>query len=107
MPFEYEKVGSKSGSKKGTFIGSPAATHIHIVGGNDHLKVQDARRYEIRWARSDDNQNPAKKADIDKLRAGYADLQACAGSPGVADCKLWIRSYLIDYHGVNPTKVPL
>jgi hypothetical protein len=107
MPFEYEKVGTKSGSKKGTFIGNPAATHIHLVGGNDHLKVQDARRYEIRWARSTDNQNPAKKADIDKMREGYADLQNCAGTPGVADCKLWVRSYLIDYHGVNPAKVPL
>lgn len=106
MPFEYEKTGSKSGSQKGTFIGIPSATHIHLVGGNDHLKVQDQRRYEIRWKRSDDNQDPAKKAEIDKLREAYADLEKCTGSPGVADCKAWIRSYLIDYHGVAASKVP-
>jgi hypothetical protein len=107
MPFEYEKVGSKSGSQKGTFIGNPAATHIHLVGGNDHVKVQNVRRYEIRWARSADNQNPAKKADIDVMREAYADLRNCGNTPGVADCKLWVRSYLIDYHGINASKVPL
>jgi hypothetical protein len=107
MPFEYQKVGSKSGSQKGTFIGIPAATHIHLVGGNDHVKVQNARRYEIRWARSDDNQNPDKKADIDVMRNAYADLKSCGSTPGVADCKFWVRSYLIDYHGINASKVPL
>ena len=107
MPFEYEKVGSASGNKKGTFIGNPSATHIHLVKGKDHVKVQDARRYEIRWARNDDNLNPAKMADIDKMREAYEDLLSCAGSPGVADCKLWVRSYLIDYHGINASKVPL
>lgn len=107
MPFEYQKTGARSGSKKGTFIGIPSATHIHLVGDNDHLKVQDSRRYEIRWARSDDRHDPKKMADIDVMRKGYEDLKACEGTPGVEDCKAWIRSYLIDYHGINAAKVPI
>ena len=34
-------------------------------------------------------------------------LNGCEGTPGVEDCKAWIRSYLIDYHGMNAAKVPL
>ncbi len=105
MPFEYEKKGSRSGSQKGTFIGNPAATHIHLVGNNDHVKVQNARRYEIRWAASEDNFNKDKLAEIDLLRGAWNDLvKVGATSPGVADCKAWLRSYLVDYHGVNAAK---
>lgn len=105
MPFEYEKKGSRCGSQKGTFIGNPAATHIHLVGGNDHVKVQNARRYEIRWAASADNYNKDKLAEIDLLRGAWTDLnQVGNGSSGVAECKAWLRSYLVDYHGVSAAK---
>ena len=105
MPFPYQDNGSQHGKQKGTFIGNPAATHIHLVGGNDHVKVENARRYEIRWARSDDNHNPKKLADINRLREAWDDLVRVGNaSPGVTECKVWLRSYLVDYHGVNPAK---
>ena len=105
MPFEYEKTGARAGKQKGTFIGIPSATHIHLVGGNDHLKIQDSDRIEIRWKNSPDKQNPEKKAEIDRLRSAWDQLVRIGdNSPGVRDCKAWIRSYLVDYHGVNPSK---
>lgn len=105
MPFEYEKTGASSKGQKGTFIGIPSATHIHLVGGNDHLKIQDKDRYDINWKRSDDNQNKAKLAEIDRLRTAWSQLvEIGEGSPGVKACKDWLKSYLVDYHGVNASK---
>lgn len=57
MPFEYEKTGSASRGKKGTFIGIPTATHIHLGGNNDHLKIKDITRYDIKWKANTDNHN--------------------------------------------------
>ncbi|WP_179906872.1 hypothetical protein [Rhabdonatronobacter sediminivivens] len=127
MPHAYENKGSKSGSQKGTFIGNPSATHIHLVGRNDHLKLQnnDRKRYNIHWRPSAKNLvdrqklNQAKKAgkgdaylaqfsetlaEIDHLRAAWDEMSAMNDN-GVPACKAWLRSYLVDYHGVNPSKL--
>lgn len=105
MPYEYENEGSRDGRQKGTYRGVRSGVHCHFVGGNDHLQVGNDR-FEIRWAQSNDNNNADKIADIDKMREGWAALKAKGdGSPGVADCKLWLKSYLVDYHKVNSSKI--
>ncbi len=105
MPYEYENEGSRDGRQKGTYRGIRTGVHCHFVGGNDHLQIGNDR-YEIRWEHSDDNQNPKKIAEIDRLRQGWTALKTKGdASPGVADCKLWLKSYLIDYHKINSSKV--
>ena len=105
LPFEYEKTGSAAKGQKGTFIGIPSATHIHLVGNNDHLKIQDTTRYDINWKANADNHNKEKLAEIDRLRTAWSHLvQVGDNSPGVPACKLWLKSYLVDYHGVNASK---
>ena len=105
MPFDYENQGSPAGRQKGTYRGIVTGAHVHFVGRNDHLQV-GGNRFNIRWAQNEDRHNPDKLADIDRMREGWEALKAAGDvSPGVADCKRWVRSYLIDYHKINASKV--
>jgi hypothetical protein len=105
MPYEYENQGGQDGRQKGTYRGLRAGIHCHFVGGNDHIQIGN-ERYAIRWAHSADRQDKAKQEEITNLRRAWAALKAKGdASPGCADCKLWLKSYLIDYHEINATKV--
>jgi hypothetical protein len=105
MPFEYENLGQRDGRQPGTYRGLRANVHCHFVGGNDHLQI-GGDRYNIRWLGNKGRDDKDKQAEIDRLRVGWAALKALGdASPGVADCKLWLRSYLVDYHGVNASKI--
>jgi hypothetical protein len=105
MPFEYENEGAPDGRQPGTYRGIMSSVHCHFVGGNDHLQIGNDR-YNIRWAHNADKKNPAKVAEIDRLREAWEALKLKGdATAGVADCKRWLKSYLIDYHKVNSSKI--
>ena len=105
MPCDSEKKGVAAGSQSGTYRGVVTGAHVHFVGGNDHLQV-GGDRYNIRWLGDRPRNDPEKQAEIDRLREAWERLkEAGDSSPGVADCKQWLRSYVLDYHKINASKV--
>ncbi len=107
---EWEKRGAPGGRQDGTYIGTMSGAHIHFVSNEDHLKF-GGERYDIAWTPQGDLNDkhnrfdPARIAEIDRMRAAWEHLNTLGNTSGVADVKLWLKSYLIDYHKVNASKV--
>lgn len=94
-PREYIKVykGGKVRTygikgQKGDFIGDPSAVHIHLVGGNDHLKLSGkGDRYDIN-ARTEEGRRKRL------LEALEALLRVNKETPGYDDCLRWLCQQL-------------
>ena len=66
------------GSQKGTFVGNPAAVHIHIVSDNTHIQVGNKRH----------NVDPDN--DVSAAAAlAWLTTSGGAGRPGYAACLAW------------------
>jgi hypothetical protein len=105
VPFEYENLGTASGRQSGTYRGNRSAVHCHFVGGNDHVQI-GGDRYNVRWKGGNRPRDDAEKiAEIDRLREAWEALRAKPATADVTDVRLWLRSYLVDYHGVNAAKL--
>lgn len=69
----------KNGSQKGTFVGTPAAVHIHIVADNTHVQVGNKRH----------NFDPDNDASAAAAQQWLAQSGG-SGKPGYADCHAWL-----------------
>jgi hypothetical protein len=69
----------KNGSQKGTFVGAPAAVHIHIVSDNTHIQVGNKRH-------NFDADNDASAAAARR----WLEASGGSGRPGYADCHEWL-----------------
>ena len=105
MPDNYLDLGAADGRQKGTYRGLRTSVHCHFVGGNDHLQIGEDR-YPIRWLGNKKKDDIEKQNEITNLRGAWESLKAKGnGTAGVADCKMWLKSYLVEYHGINASKV--
>ncbi len=77
---DYSKP-TKDGSKKGTFVGDPSKTHIHIVKAETHIKVAGKRK----------DFDEGKPADIKKAITHLED-NGTAGTPGYDNCLAWLKA---------------
>ena len=77
---DYKKP-TKDGSQKGTFVGDPSKTHIHIVKADTHIKVAGKRKD------FDDSTKAGCKKAIEHL-----EEHGTAGTPGYDNCLAWLKA---------------
>jgi hypothetical protein len=86
MPDYKKPTTVGSGNKKGTFIGDPSKVHIHIVGQNNHVKINGkATAFQLTDAGFKKAIGVLEENDDKKAVSGYANCLAWlkAGGPGV------------------------